>query len=118
MTCKKRKPRIPGLVAIGFAEQVVPTGVGYTSSDLGVVAVSTGQKEFDAYVAGFRQIPGATVTAVIFGSVTGYQITQGPGVGYVLQADAQFALINVDSLVQRRVDAAQVESCLHTLTFV
>jgi hypothetical protein len=118
MIGKKRKPRIPGLVAIGFVEKVVPTGVGYTTADLAVVAVPTGKKEFDAYAVAFRQIPGATVTSVVFGSVTGWQITQGPGVGYVLQADGQFTLINVDSLAQRRVDAAQVESCLHTLTFV
>jgi len=117
MIGKKLKPRIPGLTATGFVEKVVPTGIGYTMPCVAVVAVPIEKKQFDAYVAGFRQIPGAIVSAVEFGHVSGWRISQGRGIGFVLQQGPYMALINVDPVGQGSLDPSSVESVLHTLTF-
>ncbi len=115
----RKKPYIVGLANLeGFEEKEAGPGVGYLSETTAVVAVSIKQREFDAYIAGFRQIPGMQLHPLkLRNGVEGWRCTQGPGVAYLLAAGASHALLNVDARPGQQADIATVESMLHTLAF-
>ena len=115
MFAKKSKPRIPGLTE--FEERATPTGIGYLGDGLAVVAVSITRKQFDAYIAGFNQLPDVETAEVSFGPVSGWRMKNARGLGYVLQVGGDFALLNVDPRGAVPVDPLRVESFLHTLCF-
>jgi hypothetical protein len=115
----RKKPYIPGLAHLeGFEERASGPGVGYLSVTTAVVAVAIGKREFDAYVAGFRQIPGMNLDPLkLEGGVEGWRCTQGVGTAYLLTAGSSYAILNVDSRPGQQADLAAVEGVLHTLEF-
>jgi hypothetical protein len=54
---------------------------------------------------------------VTFGAVSGWKVSQGHGVAYILESGGSHAILNVDPRGSSSADLAQVEPWLHTLTF-